>query len=156
MRVNNIVILVGRLAADPETRWANENTKVANFRLAVARPKRKDEPEETDFFRIVAFGKRAELVEKYCPKGKQIAVMGRLQTRTFEGQDGVKRTITEVVAGDIMLLASPKGGNGANNTETKEDVISEDPFDFPYDFSNDENFDFDDTHNDGDENDVPF
>ncbi|KXG75524.1 Single-stranded DNA-binding protein A [Fervidicola ferrireducens] len=144
----NVVILIGRLAVDPKIRWANENTKVANFKLAVSRPKRKDEPEEADFIRVVAFGRRAELVENYCPKGKQIAVMGRLQTRTYEGQDGTKRTITEVIAKDIMLLASPKG-NG--NTTIEEDYNMEDPFEIPPE----EEFKFDGIPDES-EDDLPF
>lgn len=141
----NVVILIGRLVADPEIRWANENTKVANFRLAVSRPPRKDGMEEADFIRIVAFGKRAELIEKYCPKGKQIALVGRLQTRTYEGQDGKKRTNVEVIAREIMLLASPKG---AANTAAEENFdMAEDPFDIPP-----EDSEFDENGDDG----LPF
>lgn len=101
----NSVTLTGRLVRDPQVRYAPQNQMaVANFTLAVDRMRGRDGQEQTaDFPDIVAFGKTAEIIEKYTSKGSLIGVSGRLQTRTYE-KDGRKVFVTEVVAERVELL----------------------------------------------------
>ena len=101
----NKVTLIGRLTKDPEIRYsAGSQTAVARFSLAIDRAKKANgEDGGTDFPNIVAFGKTAELVEKYVTKGQQIAVEGRIQTGSYE-KDGVKHYTTEIVAERIEFL----------------------------------------------------
>ncbi len=105
----NKVILAGRLGADPEVRTANSGTMVAKLRMATnGRQKNADGSWETstEWHNVVAFGKTAELMDKYAPKGKEIVVEGRLQTRNYEDRDGNKRYATEVIADNIELVGA--------------------------------------------------
>lgn len=97
----NSVILIGRLTKDPELRKAGETT-VANFTLAVDRPIAKEKT--ADFIRIVAFGKTAELCERFLTKGKQVAIQGRIQTGSYENKDGQRVYTTDVVADRVEFL----------------------------------------------------
>ena len=101
----NVSILIGRLTKDPEVRYttANKPIAVASFMLAVDRYAKNGK--ETDFIRCKAFGKTAELLEKYAGKGKQICVTGEIHTADYE-KDGKKVYMTEVVAKTIELLGS--------------------------------------------------
>src|SRR5690606_33895095 len=109
MRVLNRTILVGRLASEPELRYSVKGTAVTNFRLAVDRPFKTDKGErEVDFFPIVTFKKLAEVCAHNLNKGRLVAVEGRLQTRSYQGQDGGTRWITEVVAENVQFLDRPK------------------------------------------------
>lgn len=104
----NRVILIGRLTKDPELRYTTNGTGVASFTLAVDRNFKSSNGEmETDFINIVAWRNLGERCAEYLSKGKLAAVEGRLQLRNYEGQDGVKRTVAEVVADDVRFL-SPK------------------------------------------------
>ena len=104
----NKVLLIGRLGADPEIRYTNDGTAVANFRLATNRPvKRGDQwEEETDWHRVVVWGRQAEVCSQYLGKGRLVFVEGSLRTRSWEDQDGNKRWITEVHARDVQMLDS--------------------------------------------------
>ena len=105
----NRTILVGRLATDPELRYGTSGTAVCNFRLAVDRPWAKDNNEQkADFFPIVTFRKLAETCAHNLNKGRLVAVEGRLQTRSYQAQDGGTRWITEVVAENVQFLDRPK------------------------------------------------
>ena len=101
----NSVTLTGRLVRDPQIRYASQSQMaVANFTLAVDRVRTRDGKEPTaDFPDIVAFGKTAEIIEKYAAKGSLVGVTGRLQTRSYE-KDGRKVYVTEVVAERVDLL----------------------------------------------------
>lgn len=104
----NRVILIGRLTKDPELRYTTNGTGVASFTLAVDRNfKSSNGEKETDFINIIAWRNLGERCSEYLSKGKLAAVEGRLQLRNYEGQDGVKRTVAEVVADDVRFL-SPK------------------------------------------------
>jgi len=103
----NKVFLIGRLTADPEVRYTQNTTPVANFRIAVRRVRKQEGGPDADFFPIVAWGRLAEVVRDYCNKGRQVAVAGRLQNRSWEGQDGNTHYVTEVVAEEIELLGQP-------------------------------------------------
>ncbi len=104
----NKVTLLGRLTRDPEVRATATGTAVANFSLAVNRRFAKEGETQADFFNIVAWSKTAEFVERYLSKGIQIAVVGRLQNRTWEGQDGIKRYATDVIAEEVHFADSKK------------------------------------------------
>ena len=101
----NSVILTGRLTRDPQIRYASKSQMaVANFTLAVDRARtREGQDRDADFPDVVAFGKTAEVIEKYAGKGSLIGVSGRLQTRTYE-KDGRRVYVTEVVAERVELL----------------------------------------------------
>ena len=106
----NKVILVGNLGRDPEIRYTQSGTAVANFTLASSeRWKDKNTGEmqdRTEWHRIVVWGKLAEICSQYLSKGRQVYIEGRLQTREWEDKDGNKRYTTEVVANEMKMLGS--------------------------------------------------
>ena len=105
----NKVILVGRLAQDPEVRYTQGGKAVASFNLAVNRfGGGSAQKESADFIRIVAWEKLAEICGNNLTKGSQILVEGRLQIRSYETQDGQKRRVSEVVAQSIEFLGSKR------------------------------------------------
>ena len=107
----NKVILMGRLTKDPEVRYTQTNNiMVASFSLAVNRRFAKEGEQQADFINIVAWNKTAEFVSKYFKKGQQVAVVGRIQTRNYEDDKGVKHYITEVVAEEVYFADSKKEG----------------------------------------------
>lgn len=107
----NRVILIGRLATDPELRYTQTGVPVTNFRIAVDRPFMNQQGErETDFFTVVTWRKLAEVCAHNLGKGRLVAVEGRLQTRSYQAQDGGTRWITEVVADNVRFLDWPKDG----------------------------------------------
>ena len=119
----NKVILVGNVGRDPELRYTASGTAVANFSLATSRRWRDrdgNRKEETEWHRVVAWARTAEIVNQYAGKGRQLFVEGRLQTRQWEDRDGNTRYTTEVVADNIQLLGrqgdvdSSPGGGGAD------------------------------------------
>jgi len=116
-REYNKVILSGRLGADPEMRFTATGTPVTTFRIAVDRPVGRTEggerrQQETDWFNIVAWRQLAETCNQYLAKGRRVLVDGRLQNRSWDGQDGQKRYITEVVANDVVFLEGQGQGQG--------------------------------------------
>ena len=104
----NKVILVGRLGKDPEIRYSQSGTAVVNFNLATDRNRKDGDKwvKETEWHRVVAFGKTAEICGEYLQKGKQIYIEGRLQTRQWEDKDGNRRWTTEVVTERMQMLGS--------------------------------------------------
>jgi len=108
----NKVMLTGRLGADPEMRFTPQGSAVTTFRVASNRPWKSGDGaqhEDTEWFRIVAWDKLAEICNEYLKKGTRVYIEGRLQTRSWEDRDtGEKRYITEVVAQDMLIL-TPKG-----------------------------------------------
>ena len=112
----NKVVLIGRLTRDPETRVLASGSSVSTFTLAVDRTfKSRDGERGTDFIPIVAWGKTAELCGQYLSKGRQTAVAGRIQTRSYDANDGSKRYVTEVVAEEVTFLGSKNDGMSRNN-----------------------------------------
>ena len=101
----NKVILVGRLAQDPEVRYTQSGKAVASFNLAVNRYGQKD---SADFIPIVAWEKLAEVIGNNLKKGSQVLVEGRMQVRSYETQEGQKRRVTEVIVQNIEFLGSKK------------------------------------------------
>jgi single-strand DNA-binding protein len=119
----NHITLTGRLTRDPELRYTPNGVAVANFDLAVPRP---GEKKETDFIRIIAWKKTAELCADYLKKGRQVAVEGRLQIRSYETQDGQKRRVAEVVANQVQFLERAK----VDKPEREDDGINLDDMPF--------------------------
>ena len=119
----NKVILIGRLVRDPELGVTPSNVSFVKFDLAVDRPYNSEkQTREVDFISCVVWRKQAENLHKYCHKGSQIAVEGKIQTRNYTAQDGSKRYITEVLSDNITFLGS------ANKQEQKtvgEEVVEE-------------------------------
>jgi single-strand DNA-binding protein len=106
----NKVILVGNLGADPELRYTNTGTAVANFRIATNdqwTDKNGEKQERAEWHNIVAWGKLGEVCGRYLKKGRPVYVEGRLQTRSWEDQSGNKRYTTEVVAQVMQMLGRP-------------------------------------------------
>lgn len=99
----NQVQLVGRLTKEPEMRTAGE-TPVANFSVAIDRPTAAGKEKQTDFPRVVAYGKTAELCERFLAKGRLVAVTGRLQTGSYKSKEGVTVYTTDVVADRVEFL----------------------------------------------------
>jgi single-strand DNA-binding protein len=112
----NKVMLIGRLGNNPEIRYTNTGTAVANFNLATSEnwnDKNGQRQERTEWHRVVVWGKLAELCEKYLSKGRQCFVEGRLQTRSWDDKDGNKRYTTEIVASTIQFLGTAAASTGA-------------------------------------------
>ena len=109
----NRIVLIGRLTKDPELRFTPANgVPVTQFTIAVDRPYVNQKGErETDFIRIVTWRKLAELCANNLTKGRLVGVDGRLQIRSYEGQDGHRRYVTEVVADAVQFLDRPKTGS---------------------------------------------
>lgn len=105
----NRVVLVGRLTRDPELRAMPSGNNVASFTLAINRNfKNKDGNIDADFINVSVFGKQAENVSKYVFKGSLLGVEGRIQTRSYDAQDGSKRYVTEVIADQVEFMGSKK------------------------------------------------
>jgi single-strand DNA-binding protein len=110
----NKIFLIGRLAQDPDLRYTPTGVPVARFSLAVERPfKKQDGTRDADFIDIVAWRQRAEFASNYLAKGKQILVEGRLQIRSFVGQDGVRRRVSEVQVENFSFVGPPSGEKAA-------------------------------------------
>ncbi|HBI01315.1 MAG TPA: single-stranded DNA-binding protein [Flavobacterium sp.] len=104
--MKNRVQLIGHVGNDPEVKTF-EGGKVANFTIATNDSytnKKGEKVEQTEWHRLVAWDKNAEIIEKFVTKGKEIAIEGKLASRSYDDKDGNKRYITEVIVNDIMLL----------------------------------------------------
>ncbi len=109
----NKAILMGRLTRDPELRHTGTGTPVCSFSIAIDNGY--GENRQTDFINCVAWNKTAEFVSNYFTKGRMIIVIGRISTRTWEGQDGKKNYVTEVVASEVSFGESKKDGGSQPN-----------------------------------------
>lgn len=118
MRGVNKVILIGNLGRDPEMRYTRDGTAVANLNLATSdswNDAQGQRQERTEWHRVVAFGKLAEIAKEYLSKGRQIYIEGRLQTRSWEDKEGNKRYTTEIKA-DQMVMLGGRGGDGGSRS----------------------------------------
>ncbi len=120
----NKVILIGRLARDPEMRTTGSGIAVTRFTVAVSRPfnPQNGQP-QTDFINCVAWRRQAENIAKYCNKGSQVAVEGRIQTGSYDGADGQKRYTTDIVADNVTFLGS-RNTSGGDTTSSNYDSSS--------------------------------
>lgn len=115
----NRCIFIGRLTKEPELRYTPSGAAVAKMTIAVDRRQAKDREKETDFIDIVAWQKQAENCANYLVKGQLIAVDGRLQIRSYEDNQGIRRKAAEVVAETVKFLSKPnsQGGSGAGQAD---------------------------------------
>ena len=113
----NKVYLIGNLTRDPEMRSTSAGIPVCNFSIAVNRRFKNAQTgqQETDFFNIVAWRQLAELCGRYLAKGRKVAVFGSIQTRSYEAQDGSKRTAFDIVADEVEFLSSPNTGSASSS-----------------------------------------
>jgi single-strand DNA-binding protein len=118
----NRVVLIGRLTKNPELRFTpGTGLAVSTFTIAVDRRTNKEGKKETDFIPIVAWGKQGENVANYMSKGKLIGISGRIQTRNYEGKDGIKRYVTEIVADEVQFLERSDNSNTTPNNNNYDD-----------------------------------
>lgn len=127
----NKVILLGRLTKDPETRYTQStNTQVTSFTLAANRRfVKQGEERQADFINCVAWNKTAEFVSKYFRKGQQVGVIGRIQTRNYDDDKGIKHYVTEVIAEETYFAGDKKEETQSN---TANDFEITDSSDLPF------------------------
>ena len=119
----NKVFLIGRLSRDPELRHTSSGMAVCQINVAISRRTGAGRDPETDFINVVVWDKQAENVSKYLAKGRQVAVEGRIQTRSYDNNEGKKTYVTEVVANNVEFLGSASDNNRAKS------MPEENPFD---------------------------
>lgn len=138
----NLVVLTGRLTADPELKKTPNGISVASFSIAVSRRYRSGEETQADFINIVAWRQTAEFICNYFKKGNMIGIEGSIQTRRYTDKNGNNRTAFEVVASNAQFVESKRDSSAA-------------PGDAPASFSNAESGDFAEIGG-GEEDDLPF
>ena len=117
MNMINRTVLAGRLVRDPELRYTSNGVAVSNFTLACNRPfKNQDGEQEADFIQCVAWRKQAENIANYMKKGSLVGIDGKIQTRSYEGQDGKMVYVTEVLAESIQFLESRNSSGNTNSS----------------------------------------
>lgn len=130
----NKVMLTGRIAHDLDLRYTPSGTAVLQFNIAINRPKDENGEQKADFPTIVVWGKQAENLNRYQKKGSQIGIVGRIQTRNYDNNEGKKVYVTEVIAENVEFLESKKDdSNFKNLTETQptnntSEELTEDPY----------------------------
>ena len=131
----NRVNLIGRLTKDPELRFTpGTGMAVSTFTIAIDRRKaNKEGKKEADFIPIVVWGKQGENVANYMSKGRLIGISGRIQTRNYEGKDGIRRYVTEIVADEVQFLDYKNNSSNIastnDNNSTSYDSGWNDPID---------------------------
>ena len=123
----NIAIILGRLGHDPSNKITDAGLSITNFSVAtskVYKDKSGEKKETTTWHNVVCFNKLADIAKQYLAKGRQVYIEGKLQTRSYEGKDGVKKYVTEIVANNIQFLgdkqdnaASPESPDGIEMIE---------------------------------------
>ena len=125
----NKVILIGNLGADPEVKYLSNGTTVANFRMATSENRVNRSSGEkttvTEWHRVVAFGRLAEICGEYLNKGKQVYIEGRIRTRSWEGKDGNRRYTTEIVATQMQMLGIAGTSGGPPDSQKESEVDEE-------------------------------
>ena len=117
----NKCMVIGNLGADPEMRYTANGTPVTSFRVATSRQysgSDGERHEETEWFSVVTWARLAETCSQYLSKGRQVFVEGRMQTRSWEGQDGQKRYRTELIADTVKFLGGRDGGEASSTQES--------------------------------------
>ncbi len=111
----NKAILIGNLGSDPEIRTVSSGTRVANFSVATSRrwtSSSGEQQEKTEWHRIVAWDKLADIAERFLKKGERVYVEGEIEYRSYEDKDGVTKYITEIRAREMIMLGGREGGGG--------------------------------------------
>ena len=137
----NNVVLVGRLTRDPELRTTPNGIATCQISLAVNGVPNANGERTTDFINVTVWRRQAENVSKYCTKGSQVGITGRIHTRSYDANDGAKRYVTEVVADNVTFLGSNNSNRGGSqysdpmpdyNTMSQQPMpttdITDDPF----------------------------
>lgn len=141
----NRVFLVGRLTHEPELKYTQKGTAVANFSIAVNRNYTDSSgarQEETDYLRVVVWSRQAENCKNYLVKGQQVFIEGSLRSRTYEDKEGRKVNVVEVVASRVQFLDKPRGASGDSN---------------PSGYTENTRFDDNESHSEDDpDDDIPF
>lgn len=123
----NKAILIGNLTRDPEMRTTPNGVNVCSFTVAVNRRRANQQGErETDFFTIIAWRGLGDNCGKYLSKGRKVCVIGEIQNRSYEGKDGVKRYVTEIIADDVEFL-TPRDGAASGGTPYATPAAGEAP-----------------------------
>lgn len=104
----NLVVLTGRLTADPELKTTQSGVSVTSFSIAVQRPRKSGEDPQTDFINIVAWRQNAEFVTKHFRKGNMIGIEGSIQTRKYTDRDGNNRVVFEIVANNVQFVETKR------------------------------------------------
>ena len=145
----NKVMIIGRLGADPEVKTLSSGNSLTTFSLATSenwKDKEGQKQEKTEWHRIVVWGKLAEICGKYLAKGREAYIEGKLQTRSWEDQQGQKRYTTEVVASNVQFIGGQSSQSNYQPNFESQNQAQKDPFS---DFSPEPDF-----NNTGDE--IPF
>lgn len=121
----NKIFLAGRLTKDPELKYTNNNLAVCSFTLAVNRAFAKEGQQQADFIPITAWGKTAEFCSKYFVKGQKVIVIGRIQVRSWDDNEGKKRWSTEVVAEEVDFADGKKSNTGNSNTNDSYEPVQD-------------------------------
>jgi len=129
----NTVALVGRLTKDPELRYTPSGVAMARFTLAVNRKFKTDNQPDADFINCIAWKKQAENLANFLKKGSLAGVEGRIQTGSYEGQDGKRVYTTDIVCDSVQFLEPKNGQSSQNNGATSQPQqnytrVDEDPF----------------------------
>ncbi|CUT16991.1 MULTISPECIES: single-stranded DNA-binding protein [Candidatus Ichthyocystis] len=123
----NKVMLIGHLAADPEVRFTSNGDPVANIRLATSSSWKDkttgEKKEQTEWHRVIFFGRLAEIAGEYLKKGKMVYIEGRLQTRKWQDQSGQDRYTTEIIASEMNMLSS-KSQDQSDNSSTDATMMA--------------------------------
>ncbi len=120
----NKVFLIGRLSRDPELRHTSNNTPVCQINMAISRPVSQGKDSETDFINVTVWNKQAENLVKYVKKGNQIAIEGRIQTRSYDNEEGKKVYVTEVLANHVEFIGSNSNKTNDNQTQVQDNKTS--------------------------------
>lgn len=129
----NKVILAGRLASEPEIKQTSNGSMVATATLAVNRPYQKGVESKADFFELIAWKTRGEVLKKYFQKGSPIYIVGKVQNRSWTSEDGTKKYKTEIIVDELKFVESkPKNENDTeyNNNSGFEEIASDDDLPF--------------------------
>ena len=121
----NRVFLIGRLSRDPELRHTTNGTAVCQINVAISRPVAQGREPETDFINVTVWNRPAENVARYLSKGRQVAIEGRIQTRSYDNNEGRRTYVTEVIANNVEFLGSANDNRTVPNNQMPDD----NPFD---------------------------
>ena len=131
MRGVNKVILIGNLGRDPEVRYTRDGTAVATLNIATTETwtdQSGERQDRTEWHRVVAWSKLAEIAKEYLSKGQQVYIEGKLQTRSWDDRDGNKRYTTEVKAGQMVMLGGRRDAGAREEPGPPPGPESEEPF----------------------------
>lgn len=127
MDINSLTI-IGRLTGDPEYKTTGSGTSVCNFSIANSEKWTSDgeKQERTSFFNCIAWGKIGEIISQYCKKGNRIAIQGRIQQQTWDGEDGKKRSTVKIVVQNFQFLTQ----KNSDSAQVESQPVSDDDIPF--------------------------